>query len=340
MTTKTKKSPFWIIPVYSLCMMFSFFAGNIFIDSYDVFIIRFLYPDADILLIFFISLLVLLFLYTYFRFVLRSAFLATPSKIVFLIFTWFGLMGIFLQNMLVPLNHFISYLELALISFLFGALLLSQISDKYEGKLKIDYLRFIIGLVIVNALFIFIKRIVFENLGTSGIDLVAEIDLLGATFNITSFLLLIFIAILGLMIWSMVKNFQIMISDIKKRKDIELGFGNKNLLGIILNQGAILISLLILVFISFYFMKNQNILKDFLHYSFSANVNYYATMKWAYLSNISFFIPFMAMYFYFDLSLEEEIESKIITASAPTYNFNIKMVLDKVDLEQIFQKTK
>ena len=45
------------------------------------------------------------------------------------------------------------------------------------------------------------------------------------------------------------------------------------------------------------------------------------------------------MYFYFDLSQEEEIESKIVTASSPTYNFNIKMVLDKVDLEQVIQKT-
>lgn len=298
------------IIIYCLCMGFSFFAGNVFIDSYDLFVIRFIHPDLDLLLTSLISLIIFLFLYTYFRDLFQTLNFGIWYKTTFLIFTWFGLIGILTQNMLVPLNHFISYVELALLFFLLFVLLIGQISEKYEGKMKIDYLKIFIGLIFVNVFFIFIKKIVFEKLGTAGINMVIEIDLLGGTFNITSLLIFVFIIILSLMIWSSIKNFQIIASDIKQKKQLDPS--NKNFLGIIINQGAMFLVLLCSVFISFYYMKNQNDLKDLLHYSFSANLNYYATMKWTYICNLSFFIPFTAIFFQLDLAPEGSLEQKDI----------------------------
>lgn len=314
-------------------MGFSFFAGNVFIDSYDLFVIRFIHPDLDLLIISLISLIIFIFLYTYFRSLIKTLNFGTWYKSTFLIFTWFGLTGILTQNMLVPLNHFVSYVELVLLFLLLLVLLIGQISEKYEGKMKIDYLKLFIGLIFLNVFFIFIKKIVFEKLGTAGINMVVEIDLLGGTFNITSFLIFVFIAILGLMIWSSIKNFQNIVSDIKQQKHVDPS--NKNFLGIIINQGLMLMLLLSFVFISFYYMKHQNALKDLLHYSFSANVNYYATMKWTYISNLSFFIPFTAVFFQLDLAQERSLERKDIPALSPVYNFNMTMALQKEDLEQI-----
>jgi hypothetical protein len=314
-------------------MFFSFFAGNVFIDSYDLFIVRLQNPGIDMTMIFLISLILLLFLYKYFRPTLKFAFNFSYIGTAFLIFTWFGLMGILMQNMLVPLNHFISYLEVGLIIFLLGALLLGQISEKSEKRLKMDYLTFLICLVFVNTIFIIIKKLVYEKLGTSGVNLVAEIDLLGATFNVTSLLLLVFVMILGLMIWNSVKNFQIVANDIKQKN--QLDYNNKNFQGIILNQGVLLLSLLGLVFFSFYLMKNQNTLKDFMHYSFAANVNYYATLKWTYLCNLSFFIPFATMFFQMDLSKKVELDEYENRIEAPLYNFNMNIVLNKHQFEAV-----
>jgi len=322
-----------LIILYCLSMGFSFFAGNVFIDSYDTFIVRFIYPDIDILLISLIALIIFLFLYTYFRDLFQTLKFGTWYKTTFLIFTWFGLIGVLTQNMLVPLNHFVSYVELALVFFLLLALLIGQVSEKYEGKLKFDYLKLFIGLIFLNVFFIFIKKIVFEKLGTAGINLVVEIDLLGGTFNITSLLIFVFVAILSLMIWSSIKNFQIIASDIKQKKQLDPS--NKNFLGIIINQGAMLLVLLFFVFISFYYMKNQNALKDFLHYSFSANLNYYATMKWTYICNLSFFTPFTVIFFQLDLAQKGKLEQKDSDLIAPIYNFNMTVALKKEDLEQI-----
>ena len=327
------KKQIFLMFVYGIFMLFSFFAGNVFIDSYDLFIVRLQNPGIDMTMIFLISLISLLFLYKYFRSTLKSAFYFSYIGTIFLVFTWFGLMGILMQNMLVPLNHFISYLEIGLIIFLLGALLLGQISEKSESRLKVDYFTFLIFLVFVNAIFIIIKKLVYEKLGTSGVNLVAEIDLFGATFNVTSWLLLVFVMIVGLMIWNSVKNFQIIANDIKQKSQID--GNNRSIQGIILNQGVVLLSLLGLCFFSFYLMKNQNALKDFMHYSFTANVNYFATMKWTYLSNLSFFIPFAVMFFQMDLSKDSEVYENENRIEAPSYNFNMNIVLDKQQLEAV-----
>ena len=322
--------------VYGICMLFSFFAGNVFIDSYDLFIFRLQNPGIDMTMIFLISLILLLFLYKYFRPALKFHFNFSYIGTAFLIFTWFGLMGILMQNMLVPLNHFISYLEVGLIIFLLGALLLGQISEKPERKLKMDYLTFLICLVFVNSIFIIIKKLVYEKLGTAGVNLIAEIDLFGATFNVTSLLSLVFVTILGLMMWNTVKNFQIVANDIKQKKQLDIN--NRSFHGIILNQGAILLTLLGLVFFSFYLMKNQNTLKDFMHYSFTANANYFATIKWTYLCNLSFFIPFAIMFFQIDLSKSTELYEDADRGKIPLYNFNMNIVLNQHQLEAVIAK--
>ena len=331
---KNYKNPIYVLAFYGIFMFFAFFAGNVFIDSYDTFIVRFLNPDADILLIFLVSLLLLLFLYAYFKQIFKTVFHLPSHCTVFLILTWVGLVGILIQNMLVPLNHIISYAELALTIFLLGALLLGRMSESDNRKFKkVDYQTFLICLVFVNTIFIFIKKIVFEQLGTKGLKLVAEIDLLGTTFNVTSLLLLVFAIILGIMIWNSVKNFQIIVNNINNRQKFE--YSNKNFLGIILNQGIVLIVLLGSVFTSLYFMKNQNLLKDFMHYSFAANVNYYATMKWTYLTNLAFFLPFIALLFFVDLKNETTDKISNETKTTPIYNFNMSMVIDKKYFESV-----
>lgn len=326
----------FLMVAYGICMFFSFFAGNVFIDSYDLFILRLQNPGIDMTMIFLISFILLMFLYKYFRPALKFAFNYSYIGTTFLIFTWFGLMGILMQNMLVPLNHFISYLEIGLIVFLLGALLLGQVSEKSEKKLKMDYFTFLICLVFVNVIFIIIKKLVYEKLGATGVNLIAEIDLFGATFNVTSLLLLVFAMILGLMMWNTVKNFQIVANDIKNKNQIDLN--NRSIQGVILNQGVVLLTLLGLVFFSFYLMKNQNTLKDFMHYSFTVNVNYFATMKWTYLSNLSFFIPFAAMFFQLDLSRSIELYENKNQVEAPLYNFNMNIVLNKQQLETVIAK--
>ena len=105
------------------------------------------------------------------------------------------------------------------------------------------------------------------------------------------------------------------------------------MLGIILNQGIVIIALLGLVFASFYFLQNKDSLRDLMHYSFSANLNYYATMKWTYLSNLFFFIPFIGMFFQLDLMPETEMSCEGITTKSPVYNFNMTMVMSKEVLE-------
>jgi hypothetical protein len=199
-----------------------------------------------------------------------------------------------------------------------------------------DYFTFLICLVFVNVIFIIIKKLVYEKLGATGVNLIAEIDLFGATFNVTSLLLLVFAMILGLMMWNTVKNFQIVANDIKNKNQVDLN--NKSFQGVILNQGVVLLTLLGLVFFSFYLMKNQNTLKDFMHYSFTVNVNYFATMKWTYLSNLSFFIPFAAMFFQLDLSKSIELHENTKQVEAPLYNFNMNIVLNKQQLEKVIAK--
>ena len=102
-----------------------------------------------------------------------------------------------------------------------------------------------------------------------------------------------------------------------------------------MNQGIVLVVLLGFVFAAFYFMKNQNALKDFMHYSFAANTNYYATMKWTYLTNLFFFIPFIAMLFQIDLSTDIVKQPDKLSTAAPVYNFNMTMVLDGKDIESV-----
>jgi hypothetical protein len=124
-----------------------------------------------------------------------------------------------------------------------------------------------------------------------------------------------------------------MAKDISHRQQLDVN--NRYFLGIILNQGIVLVVLFGFVFAAFYFMKNQNALKDFMHYSFSANVNYYATMKWTYLTNLFFFIPFIAILLQIDFSIDTTKEPDKLSTSSPAYNFNMTMVLDRQDIESV-----
>ena len=74
MKKNTNMKPLLAVVLYGIFMLFAFWSGNVFIDSYDTFIVRFANPDADLVLIFLISLILLLFLYTYFKHTLKTAF--------------------------------------------------------------------------------------------------------------------------------------------------------------------------------------------------------------------------------------------------------------------------
>jgi hypothetical protein len=325
------------VAIYAIAMSMTFIFGNVFVDSHNSTVLRFLYPDSDILMIFLFSVLTLLFLYTYFRNAIIPAQASKNSKILILIFTCLGTVGILTQNMLLPFNHTISYLELALVMFLFLALFLGNICDEYSVKFRLNYLSFIIGIVIVNTIFIIIKKIVYEQIGYKGINLNMEIPLLGSNFNITALLLLIFIFIIAIMVWNVINSYRYILKDLKSGKPIDMN--NRNFFGAILNQGVILISLLCLIFGSFYLLKNQDILKEMLHFPFAATINYYKSMTYAYISNILFFVSMIIIVFFIDLSSPNIKTASLEKPSKDSYVINLHLNISEEKLKSIKEQS-
>lgn len=282
---------------YVLFMGAAFIVGTLWVDQYNVYTSRLLYPDSISLSIFFYSLLI-----GFIQFLILKTYLSEiKNKLLLLILGTsmiLGNFGIFHQNILIPVNHPLANIQILLVLAFCLLYVYVYWSNKDTTSLWNINL-FAISFIFLHTVLYSIKTIVYELLGSTGIDLnhSIQLPLLPIPINVTTLIILVIIIYLILILIAVTKETLKIVSK-----------GTENAVKkVYTNQLVLFIAIFISIGIMIYYFQNPELLNYTFDYPAVAAMNITANSRIALYTNIIFFAPWIMMAMYVSLSRDDKM---------------------------------